>query len=77
MLDLQTILNHPLESIIALGFIGLCFFGNRALKQLKAMTESVTDLNKTMAVVVNNQEWHYKELLKHDNRISALEKPNQ
>jgi hypothetical protein len=49
---------------------GVAVHGVRVLAK---MGESIDSLNAKMAVVLERQDWHGRELEKQDNRITRLE----
>lgn len=47
-----------------------------AAAKLSKITDSVDDLNKSIATILERTSWHEKELNKQDDRISSLETTN-
>ncbi len=41
---------------------------------LKEMSKSISELNEHVAVLLEKSKWQERELERHDNRISSLEK---
>lgn len=50
---------------------GICLYGVNILKELK---DSIDELNKQVAQVIERTDWHTKELARLDIRISTLER---
>lgn len=52
---------------------GLGWFFVALISEIKGMRNEMAQLNEKLAVVVANQDWHAKELLRLEKRVDLIE----
>ena len=60
-------------SVLGLLALGLGWFLQALITEIRGMRLEMSQLNEKLAQVVTNQDWHGKELNRLDLRIHALE----
>lgn len=62
-----------LAGLVSILIVVIGKFLSSLLDEIRGMRIEITDLNKVMTKVVNNQDWHAEKLASLDLRISRLE----
>jgi predicted DNA-binding ribbon-helix-helix protein len=60
-------------SLLGVLCAGLGWFFTALISEIKGMREEMSNLNSKLAVVVANQDWHGKELLRLEKRVETIE----
>jgi hypothetical protein len=73
MMDFNQFAFWLLCSLLATSVLGVGWFFQALIVEIKGMRSEMSELNSKLAQVVTNQEWHARDILRLETRVNTLE----